>query len=198
MTQEFTFQIVALLPSRTMKTFIPVLALVVIAISSLFFRSPKSTDGEKATSTSIPSVKLKTIKGEPISSSTFGNDGKPFVINFWATWCKPCVLELNAIHQIFEEWTKETGVKIYAISLDDARNSSRVAPFVKSRGWAFEVLIDENGDFRRAIGVNNPPQTFLYNGKSELMWQHTGYAPGDEETLLSEIKKLSIATTEKN
>lgn len=141
-------------------------------------------------SQSIPSVKLKNLKGEVINTSEINNDGKPFVISFWATWCKPCINEMKTVNEVYEEWAEETGVKIFAVSIDDARSSKNVPAFVKGKGIKFEVLLDENSDFKRAMNVNNPPHTFLFNGKGELVWQHSGYAPGDEEELFEEIKKL--------
>ena len=99
-------------------------------------------------------------------------------------------MELNAINEVYEDWQTETGVKIFAISVDDSRSSKKVAPFVKSRNWKYDSYLDENSDFKRAMNVNNPPHTFLYNGKGELVWQHNGYAPGDEEELYKQIKKL--------
>lgn len=140
----------------------------------------------------VPSVTVKNIGGEAVDTKTFSNDGKPFVINFWATWCKPCLQELNAIHEVYEDWQTQTGVKIYAVSIDDSRSSRKVAPYINGRGWKYEVMLDENSDLKRAMGVNNPPHTFLYNGKGELVWQHNGYAPGDEEELLQQIKKLTV------
>lgn len=144
-----------------------------------------ATDASK-----VPSVKIKDIKGNVIDTKELSNDGKPFIINFWATWCKPCILELNNISEVYPDWVDESGVKIYAVSIDDSRNSRRVAPFVKGRGWKYEVLLDENKDFARKMNVNNPPHTFLCNGKGEIVWQHNGYAPGDEEDLYDEIMKL--------
>ena len=61
------------------------------------------------------------------------------VLDFWATWCKPCVNELTAISEHYEEWQKETGVKIVAISVDDARTMANVKPFVNGKGWDYEV-----------------------------------------------------------
>lgn len=143
-----------------------------------------------AQETKIPSVSLKNLKGETIDTKTISNEGKPFIINFWATWCKSCILELTNLNDLYTDWKEETGVKIFAISIDDTRNSKKVAPFVKGRNWEYEVLLDENSDFKRAMNINNPPHTFLFNSKGELVWQHNGYAPGDEEILHKELQKL--------
>ncbi len=139
----------------------------------------------------IPSVEVKKIGGESFNTSTLSNDGKPMIISFWATWCKPCVQELTAISEQYEEWQKETGVKVIAVSTDDSRNLARVQPFVNSRNWEYEIYLDPNGDFKRALNVNNIPHTFLVNGKAEIVWQHNSYTPGDEEELFELVKKLA-------
>lgn len=139
----------------------------------------------------LPSVTLKTMDGKNINSNTFSNDGKPFVVNIWATWCSPCKRELNTIHEVYEDWQDETGVKIIAISMDDARNMSKVAPYVNGKGWEYEVYIDPNQDFVRAMNVINPPQTYLFDGGGNLVWQHNGYVDGDEDELFEQIKKYS-------
>ena len=143
--------------------------LLVLLVSCLFLNSSISQDVK-----TIPSASIKNLKNETIDTKTFNNEGKPFVINFWATWCKPCIMELNAISEVYEDWQTETRVKIFAISVDDSRSSKKVAPFVKSRNWKYDSYLDENSDFKRAMNVNNPPHTFLYNGKGELVWQHNG------------------------
>jgi len=138
----------------------------------------------------LPSVKLKDLDGNVVNSSDFSNDGEPIVISFWATWCAPCKKELNAIHEVYEDWQDETDVKVIAVSIDDARSATRVKPYVDGQGWDYEVYIDSNQDFKRALNVNNVPQTFLLNGEGEIVWTHSGYNPGDEEELLEEIEKL--------
>lgn len=140
----------------------------------------------------LPKVDLKTGSGENVSTSSFENDGKPIVIDFWATWCKPCIEELNAIHDVYEDWQKETGVKIIIVSVDDARTMQRVAPFVNARNWAYESYVDPNGDFKREMNVNMPPQTFVLNANKEIVWQHVGFSPGDEDELFEAIKKASL------
>lgn len=139
---------------------------------------------------SLPSINLKDLTGKTINSKDFDNGDKPIVISFWATWCKPCLEELSTISELYEEWTTETGVKIIAVSIDDSRNSKRVAPFIKSKQWKFEVYLDENSDFKRAMGVSNPPHTFLLDGNKNIVFEHNGFAEGDETHLYEEIKKV--------
>ena len=138
----------------------------------------------------IPAVNIETLEGKVFNTSLIMNDGKPFVIDFWATWCKPCVAELNAIAEQYSEWQAKTGVKLIAISIDDARSLASVSPFVNGKGWEFEVYTDENGDFKRAMNVNNVPHLFICNGKGEIIYQHNNYAPGDEGKILDELLKI--------
>ncbi|MDX5327092.1 MAG: TlpA family protein disulfide reductase [Bacteroidota bacterium] len=139
----------------------------------------------------IPEVKIKDIEGNIVSTSSIKPEGKPMVISFWATWCKPCIRELSTIHDLYPDWQDETGVKLVAISIDDARNAKKVAPFIYGQGWEYEIYIDENSDLRRSMGVNNIPHTFLIDKDGKVVWQHAGYQQGDEEVLYSLIQKLA-------
>jgi thiol-disulfide isomerase/thioredoxin len=140
----------------------------------------------------VPSVELKTLDGKTLNiTEVVKNDGNPVLISFWATWCKPCKLELNTINEVYADWQDETGVKLVAISIDDSRMSSRVKPYVNSVGWEYDVLLDANGDLKRAMNVNTIPHTFLLDGKGNVVWQHNGYTPGDEDELIELIKKVA-------
>lgn len=139
---------------------------------------------------SLPdNVSIKTLDGRTVQTSIIQNDGKPIIVSFWATWCKPCNKELDAIMEVYEEWQAETGVKLVAVSIDDARSSSRVKPHVDGRGWDYEVYLDPNQDFKRAMNVVNVPHTFVINGKGEIVWEHTTYVEGSEEELFEIVKK---------
>lgn len=140
--------------------------------------------------TSLPKVAIKTLDGQSFSTSDIKNDGKPIIISFWALWCKPCQKELDAFNELYAEWQEETGVKIYAVSIDDSRSTARVAPLVKGKGWEFEVLLDPNGDFKRAMNVNMIPHTFLLDGNGKVVSQHTAYFDGAELELYEKVKKL--------
>ena len=135
-------------------------------------------------------ITLKNVDGQTVQSSVIQNDGKPVIISFWATWCKPCNRELNTIKEVYEEWQEETGVKLVAVSIDDARSVSRVKPHVDGNDWPYEVYLDQNSDLKRAMGVVNVPHTFILNGEGEIVWQHTGYQDGGEEELIEKVREL--------
>lgn len=139
----------------------------------------------------LPAVDIKTIDGKHFNTKDIQNGGKPMIISLWATWCKPCIAELLAISDEYSDWVEETGVKLYAISIDDAKTSARVKPFINGKGWEYTVLLDVNSDFKRAMNVNDIPFLCILNGKGEIVWQHTSYAPGSEEEVYKIIKELA-------
>ncbi|MFZ6050848.1 TlpA family protein disulfide reductase [Halocola ammonii] len=138
----------------------------------------------------LPSVQLRDLNRQTVDTKEFSNNGKPIIISFWATWCAPCKKELNNIADIYPDWQAESGVKLIAISIDDARSSTRVRPYVNAQAWDYEVYLDPNGDFKRAMNVNNVPHTFLIDGEGNIVWQHNGYTPGDEEELFEKVMEL--------
>ena len=135
-------------------------------------------------------VTLKSIDGKSVQSGAINNEGRPIIISFWATWCKPCNRELNTIKEVYDEWQEETGVKLVAISIDDARSAARVKPHVDGNDWPFEVYLDQNSDLKRQMGVVNVPHTFILNGDGEIIWQHTGYQEGGEEEVIEKVREL--------
>jgi len=132
----------------------------------------------------IPAIDVKTLEMQTINTSSFDNEGKPIIISFWATWCKPCVQELSTIAEEYEDWQEETGVKLIAVSIDNSRSTSRVAPFVNGKGWEYDIYLDPNEDFKKAMNVVNIPHTFLVDKDGMVVWEHTSYAVGDEEKMI--------------
>lgn len=108
---------------------------------------------------------------------------------FWATWCKPCIKELSALAELYEEWQDETGVVIVAIAEDDSRTQFNIRPMIKSREWPFEFYIDTNGDFKRSMGVVDLPHLFILNKQGEIIYQRTSYIEGNEQELFNNIPK---------
>ncbi len=138
----------------------------------------------------LPSVQLKDINGKRVNTATLNNGGKPYIISFFATWCKPCLRELDAINEVYADWQDETGVKLIAVSIDKAQDESKVKPLVNSKGYEYQVLLDPNGDFKRAMGVNMVPTVFIIDGKNNIVETRTQYTDGSEEHLIEAVRKL--------
>ena len=138
----------------------------------------------------LPAVTVKDIDGKSIKTDTLSNNGKPYVICFFALWCKPCLRELNAISEVYEDWQKETGMKIFAVSIDDGQNADRVAPLVNGYGWNYDVLLDVNKDFMRSMNVSLIPCLFIMDEKNNIVKRKTSYTDGSEEMIIDEIRKL--------
>ena len=139
----------------------------------------------------IPATIIKTVDGSSFSTSKFSNNGKPIVIDFWATWCVPCVKELNAIADKYEYWRKETGVKIIIVSVDTVHNTKTVSSFVKNKGWFYDVYLDQDAALQKAMLVMDTPCTFVIDGTGKVVWMHNEYQDGDEDKVFEELKKIT-------
>jgi peroxiredoxin len=137
----------------------------------------------------LPNVQLKNLDGKMVNLADYNDAEKPIIISFWATWCGPCLKELSAIKDVYQDWQEETGVELVAVSIDDAKTVKRVRPLVNGKGWDYEVLLDENHELKRAMNVINVPFTaLLYKGK--IVYKHTSYTPGVEKELYKQVKSL--------
>ena len=140
--------------------------------------------------TKLPAVTLKSMDGKTVSTDTLSNNGKPIIIDFFATWCKPCNRELTAISEVYEDWQEETGVKLIAVSIDQAQNINKVKPLVDNHGWPYEVLLDPNSEFKRALGIQMIPYVLIVDGDGNIVYKHNGYTEGAEEELIQKVREL--------
>lgn len=138
-----------------------------------------------STYAALPDVTLKDINGKEVKIADLSRSGKPIIISFFATWCKPCIRELKAIHELYPDWQDETGVEMYIVSIDEGQDVQRVAPMVNGFGWEYKVLLDPNGTFKRAMNVQNIPHLFVVDSKGKTVYNHVGYTDGGE----TEIEK---------
>ena len=172
-------------------------SLILTSLLVLAVLTTTAQENLSARKLALPSVDLKTLNAKKFNTQSMDNEGKPIIICFFATWCKPCMTELKSISDLYDDWKEETGVKIYAISIDDSRSASKVLPLVKAQNWDYEFLLDENSEFKRAMNVNDIPHTFVLNGNKEIVWQHTSYSPGAEEEYIKVVRKLIVESKTK-
>lgn len=161
------------------------LVLGMLLLSGVSFAQDSTTSDKKT----LPSVSLRTVDGEQINTGSLGIKG-PIIITFWASWCPTCKRELGTLNELYTDWKDETGVTIVAVSVDDEKTKNNVPTLVDASGWEFLVLMDSNSDFKRAMGVNNTPHTFLINENGEIVYSRNNYAPGDEDLLYEALVKL--------
>ncbi len=138
----------------------------------------------------LPNITLKDINGKTVNVAELSNDGKPIIIDFFATWCKPCAREIAAIHEVYPDWQEETGVKVILVSIDEAQDVNKVKPMVDGQGWEFETLLDPNSDLKRALGIQMIPYTMVIDGEGKIVYRHSGYADGVEEELIEKAREL--------
>ena len=139
----------------------------------------------------FPAVAIKSTSGRSVDFSKLVAETKDTVVivSFWATWCVPCVTELDNISDLYKEWQAKLPFKFLAISIDDARTSQRVKPFVTGKGWPFDIYLDVNHDLKRAFNVNDVPYVLVIKN-NKVVYQHVGYVAGNEEELFEKIKAL--------
>ena len=139
----------------------------------------------------LPSVNVKTLEGQTLNVQELGKSGKITVISFWATWCSPCKKELDAIKDYYEDWQKEYNMELVAISVDDARTAAKIPSMISEKEWSYRVLVDSNKEFSMAANVSSVPYTLLLDKNGNIVYEHVGYAPGDELELEEKIKDLA-------
>lgn len=134
----------------------------------------------------LPNINVTTLNGEDTTLVKAAKSDGPVIISLWATWCVPCLKELDAISEVYEDWQDATKVKLLAISVDDSRTVKRVTPLVNGKGWDYTILLDTNNDVKRALGAATVPLTLLVvDGK--IVYRHSGYSPGSENELYEKI-----------
>lgn len=140
----------------------------------------------------VPAIKVENKKGEPVNTAELVDGKTPMIISFWATTCKPCIRELDAINDAYPDWIEEADFRVIAVSTDDNRFVSQARALAEGHGWSdFTVLYDKNQEFMRAMNVTVTPQVFVVDKEGKIVYSHTGYTPGSEQELIETIKKLN-------
>jgi len=138
----------------------------------------------------LPDLYLNNLESKSISlRNDFSEKDKLYLFSFWATWCAPCINELEEMNDLQSEWKKTLNLEIIAVSTDDARTQKRVKPLVNGKNWNYSVLLDTNQDFKRALSIVNIPYTIVVKN-GNIVHVQNGYVPGNEQELFEKLKAL--------
>lgn len=110
------------------------------------------------------------------------------VIDFWATWCQPCLRSIPELNAIYNEFATR-GVSFIGISIDSPRNQSKLKPFVQSMGVDYPILRDVNSEIMSEMNVFSIPALLIITPQGEVVFFHEGYRPGDEELIRKKIEE---------
>lgn len=168
---------------------------IIIALFSIGMLSSFTTNTNEKT---LPSISLKDTEGETININSYGTNGKITAVSFWATWCGPCISELDKINEYYEDWQEDYNFELIAVSIDNSRSSAKVKTTVAGKGWYYDVLLDENKQLANAMNVANPPTLFLVDTSGTIVYTHNGFKNGDELELLEKLKELNGETVKKD
>lgn len=161
-----------------MKHFICLCAVLLFALGNVYAQKE------------VPNTTIKSISGESVNMDDITKTDGVKILSFWATWCVPCINELDAISEVYDDWKDETNVELIAISTDDSRTKRRIKPLVNGKDWEYQILVDENQELKRALNISVIPHVVVVKD-GEIVYRHTGYSPGAEDELYDVVKKHS-------
>ena len=132
---------------------------------------------------------LETTTGETVNfHETLGKG--PVVLNFWATWCRPCLKEMPHMNRLAGEYAGR--VTFLAVNTDASKAVAKVAPFIQAKGYDNLIVpLDTGAELQQLLQVGGIlPFTIVFDGQGREIYRHIGYKEGDEEELQREIEAL--------
>jgi peroxiredoxin len=111
----------------------------------------------------------------------------PVYIALWATWCKPCIKELEIVSRMYEEY-KDRGFLLVGINEDSGRSYSKVKSFVKAKGWTFPILLDSDEKVKRDYRAFGLPYSVILDPEGNIIHTAYGFRPGDESKVIELIE----------
>jgi thiol-disulfide isomerase/thioredoxin len=123
-------------------------------------------------------VSIEDLKGEQLT-----------VVDFWATWCKPCVAAIPKLNVLAKEY-KNKGVNFVGVNVDGPRNQAKIKPFVRSLNINYATLLDPNQELVNELNVTAFPTLLIFDSQGKELFVHEGFAVGDEEVIRAKLDKI--------
>ena len=144
---------------------------------------------QSSSAQSFLETRVKNVKGQQSNILKESGESELIVLDFWATWCKPCIKALPKIEALAKEF-EENSVKFIGVNGDSPRNIAKVKPFVKTHGISYPVILDTNQEIMSELLVNAFPTLIIINREGEILYTHKGFSNGDEKIIRSKLKEL--------
>ena len=139
----------------------------------------------------VPSIQVEDLAGKKINLKEYVKPGKNYVLTFWATWCVPCKRELTNMVDLQPKWKDNFNTEVIAISTDDSRAKSKIKSYVAGENWPFTVMLDQNQDLMRALGIQSIPFTMIIDKNGQIVYSHNSYVEGDEFEIENKLAAIS-------
>ena len=149
---------------------------------ALLFASPVSA-ADRA-----PDFNLRSPEGKRIHLKSMLEKG-PVLLDFWATWCKPCVKAMPKLQEIHDQYS-ERGLTVVGINEDGPRGQSKVRPFLRARKLTFQIALDPDSGLMKRMRVTAMPTTLLVDRDGEIVFRQTGFTMGQEKHLIEAIEAV--------
>jgi thiol-disulfide isomerase/thioredoxin len=132
-----------------------------------------------------PALRLNSLAGDELKLDDFR--GRTVIVNFWATWCEPCVAEMPALQRLRNRLAA-LGIEVIAVNYEE--NPGRIQPFVERLGLTFPIVRDHDGTARSAWRVNVFPASFVIGPDQRIVWRAAGEIDWDDPRVEAQIRNL--------
>lgn len=161
--------------------------IIVCSILILSFSVSWANDENSA---KISAFTLEKIDGKNFVFPEEKTETKYYVINFWATWCVPCMAEMKQL-KTKHDFYNSKGVEFLSISIDKSNARTKVSSIVRKKKYPFTILLDPSKKVHDQFGVLNVPQVYIIDQEGNVLYEHSGYKKNDEKKLFNELDKLT-------
>lgn len=151
--------------------------LTIIIISGFVSLNAQTVSNFRLKDISNTSRSFEELKGEKLT-----------VIDFWATWCKPCNKAIPELNKIYQSYI-DRGVNVIGINCDGPRSISKVAPMVNSLQIKYSILLDINSEVMNNLSLSAFPTLILVDPRGKIVWIHEGFVEGDTKDIIAQIEK---------
>lgn len=155
---------------------------------ALAFAASISIGAATLNAASAPDFNLRNLQGERVNLKDLLAKG-PVLLDFWATYCKPCVKAMPKLQKIHEKYG-ESGLTVLGVNVDGPRGQNRIKPFLRARRVNFPIALDSDSAVMRRMQVNVLPTTLLITPDGEIALRQVGYNSKNADALLTAVAAL--------